>query len=87
VSELPAPRYMESMTTVYVHPDAQMTVPSTGDTSLEWVLRYGTTDRPVALAAASCLESYMYLVTECTKDEAWRRIKLMREAIRNTPST
>lgn len=27
------------------------------------------------------LESYLYLVTKCSKDEAWRRIKLLRAAL------
>lgn len=34
------------------------------------------------MLAAVALESYMYLVQECTKEEAWRRIKIMREALR-----
>lgn len=32
------------------------------------------------LAAGIC-ESYLYLIQECTKAEAWRRIKLMRAAL------
>lgn len=36
------------------------------------------TDR---MLACSVLESYLYLVTECNRDEAWRRIKLMRTAL------
>ena len=35
--------------------------------------------------AASVLEGYRYLITECTKEEAWRRIKLLRHAINTTP--
>lgn len=31
------------------------------------------------------LESYFYLVTECSKEEAWRRIKLLRSAILADP--
>ena len=27
------------------------------------------------------LQSYLYLVTECNKEEAWRRIKLLRAAL------
>lgn len=28
------------------------------------------------------LQSYLYLIEECTKEEAWRRIKVMRTALR-----
>lgn len=65
---------------------ASMTVPRN---DWLWQLRYtrpepdrGThcDDR---MLVCSSLESYLYLVTECTRDEAWRRIKIMREAIRN----
>jgi hypothetical protein len=34
------------------------------------------------MLVCSSLESYLYLVTECTKEEAWRRIKIVREAVR-----
>jgi hypothetical protein len=51
-----------------------------------WHLRYA--DEPERgtqcsdrLLAAGLLESYLYLVEECTKEEAWRRIKIMRKAI------
>lgn len=63
---------------------AHMTVPI-GDWC--WQLRYvnpepdrGTVcgDR---MLAASVMESYLYLIRECTRDEAWRRIKLMRRAL------
>jgi hypothetical protein len=27
------------------------------------------------------LQSYLYLVTECNKEEAWQRIKLLRAAL------
>jgi len=52
-----------------------------------WQLRYvrpepdrhgGCDDR---MLAAGVMESYMYLITECTKAEAWRRIKIMRSAM------
>lgn len=33
------------------------------------------------LLAAGMIESYLYLVQECTKEEAWRRIKIIRKAI------
>ena len=35
--------------------------------------------------AAGVLESYLHLITECTKEEAWRRIKLIRAAILADP--
>ena len=57
---------------------AQMTCP-TGE--LEWRLRYG--DKP-AFVAASVVDSFSYLVMNCTKEEGWRRIKLMREAIKES---
>ena len=33
------------------------------------------------MVAAGALESYRYLILECTKEEAWNRIKQMRSAI------
>jgi hypothetical protein len=33
------------------------------------------------MLAAGALESYLYLVMSCTKQEAWRRIKLLRAAM------
>lgn len=54
---------------------AQMTCPTD---ELEWRLRYG--DKP-SLVAASAIESFAYLVMSCSRDEAWRRIKIMREAM------
>lgn len=37
------------------------------------------------LLAASCFESYRALI-HCNKEEAWRRIKLMREVLDNEPT-
>ena len=34
------------------------------------------------MLAVSSLESYLYLIEECTKEEAWRRIKTLRGALR-----
>ena len=34
------------------------------------------------MLVVSSLQSYLYLVEECTKEEAWRRIKILREAMR-----
>jgi hypothetical protein len=62
---------------------AQMTCPRV---ALEWQMRYGNPDKH-RMVAASALDSYDYLVKHCTKDEAWRRIKLMRAAIRANPET
>lgn len=54
-----------------------------------WQLRYVRKEqtRPAHICddrmlAAGVIASYMYLVQECTKEEAWRRIKIMREAMR-----
>jgi len=53
-----------------------------------WQLRYQRPERDRGpticddrMIAAGVLESYLYLVEECTKDEAWRRIKAMRAAL------
>lgn len=53
-----------------------------------WQLRYnrkepdrGTLCDDRMLAASVC-ESFRYLIMECTKDEAWRRIKLLRASLR-----
>jgi hypothetical protein len=35
--------------------------------------------------AAGVLDSYLYLIEECTKEEAWRRIKILRHAMIVTP--
>lgn len=56
-----------------------MTVP----VGLEWHLRYGANPERLRYVAAAALESYSYLIMECTKEEAWRRIKMMRAAIKN----
>lgn len=37
------------------------------------------------MLAVGPLASFLYLIEECTKEEAWRRIKLMRAAIQSTP--
>ena len=58
---------------------AHMTVPTNDEC---WNARYA----PTALspfAAADHFDSYQYLVLECTKEEAWRRIKLMRAALKS----
>lgn len=54
---------------------AQMTCP-TGD--LEHRLRYG--DGPV-LVAAGVVESFRYLLLECSQKEAARRMKIMKAAM------
>lgn len=52
-----------------------------------WQLRYARPEPDRGnrcddrMLAASVIESYMYLVKECTKKEAWRRIKIMRTAL------
>jgi len=33
------------------------------------------------MLAAGLGESYLYLIEECTKEEAWRRIKILRAAL------
>jgi len=55
---------------------------------LGWRLRY---NKPVSyqdqLAAASILESYLYLVMDCTKKEAARRIKFLKASYRQKAKT
>ena len=63
---------------VAVAEDAQMSCP-TGE--LEWQMRYGDPVK-VRMLVAGVLDSYEYLVCHCSKEEAWRRIKIMREAVR-----
>ena len=55
---------------------AQMTCP-TGD--LEHLLRYS--HNPPNLVAAGAVESFRYLLLECTQKEALRRMKIMKEAM------
>lgn len=68
---------------------AQMSVPKL---NWLWSLRYGEdTSAPTEcddrMLAAGALESYRYLIMECTKEEAWLRIKQMRAAIREHDKT
>lgn len=80
------PRTLESdrVLTVYVHKDAQMDVPKN---DWLWQLRYqDEPDRCPTICndrmiAAGVGETLRYLVMECTKDEAWHRIKQMRKAV------
>ena len=60
---------------------AKMTVPL----ELEWHLRYGNPEA-VRFIAASVVASLSYLLLECTKEEAWRRIKLCRAEIAKMPT-
>jgi hypothetical protein len=52
-----------------------------------WKLRYQRTEPPRGtladdrMLAASVVDSFLYLIEECTRDEAWRRIKIMRAAL------
>jgi hypothetical protein len=50
------------------------------DANIEWALRY--TDAGHRMEAAEMLASYRFLVHSCSRDEGWRRIKLMREAVK-----
>lgn len=55
---------------------AQMSIPS-GD--LEWQLRYGSPEK-VRYVAASVIESYAYLIADCSQNEALRRLRIMKKA-------
>ena len=79
------PRVIETdrVLSVYVYPDAMMTVPRS-----EWMWQLNWLDEPDRgtkasdrQMAMSVCESYRYLVMECTKDEAWHYIQQMRRAI------
>ena len=61
---------------------AAMTVPAiqNEDGSLGWQLTYNEPSRANNMAAASAIESYAHLIDHCTREEAWRRIKLLRKA-------
>lgn len=66
---------------------ARMTVPFS---YWLWRLRYAQDATPEGICddrmlAASALGDYRYLILECSKEEAWRRIKLMRAAVAATP--
>lgn len=57
-----------------------------------WRLRYAKDTTPPTICddrmlAAGVLESYRCLVMECSKDEAWRRIKAIRNAVSIYPET
>lgn len=65
---------------VRVGPESSMTAPQP---DLEWLARYGSEENVVGrrMVMAEAIASYRYLVESCTKDEAWRRLKLIREAM------
>jgi hypothetical protein len=73
-------KYTPEFLTVTVGPQSIMTAPLP---DLDWALRYGRPE-DVRMVAASAIESYLYLVTMCSKEEAWRRIKLIREAMKES---
>lgn len=62
---------------------AQMSLPLGG---LQWQLRYGDAEG-VSLTAASVVDSFEYLIMHCNKEEAWRRLKLMRAAMKEVEAT
>ena len=68
---------------VPVGDDAFMTIPQA---DWCWSLRYTRPEpnhgRDVddRMLSSEVMESFLYLITDCTKEEAWRRIKLMRAA-------
>lgn len=76
-------RVGERIIAVDVGDGAMMTVPTR---YWCWWLRYGKDKTTPGIAddrmlAASVCDSYRYLIMECTNEDAWQRIKLMREAI------
>jgi hypothetical protein len=69
----------------YVADDAVMTLPRH---DWLWQLNHVRPEPPRGtqcddrMLSVGVMESYLYLVEECTKEEAWRRIKILREAMR-----
>ncbi len=61
---------------------ASMTIPiiQNEQRSIGWKLTWNEPCKANNTAAASIIESYNYLIDHCTKEEAWRRIKLLRKA-------
>lgn len=63
---------------------AQMLIPCP---AWDWELRYKRKEPDRGgmcddrMLAAGVNESYLYLIEECTKEESWRRIKIMRAAL------
>lgn len=82
MADVPRTSDTDRVLTVYVHPDATMTVPKS---EWMWALRYldepEQTSASDRMMAAGVCESYRYLITSCDKDEAWHRIQQMRRAI------
>lgn len=71
----------DRLAVVYVHDDAQMAVPVPG-WQYDLIWKRPEPDRGTKcddrMLAASLIDSYLYLVCHCTKEEAWRRIKIIR---------
>lgn len=85
-SETPRTTVSERVLNVYMFNDeVLMTVPR-----LDWMwqLRYASEPARSAsicddrMLAASICEDYRYLIMECTKEEAWTRLKLLRAAVK-----
>jgi hypothetical protein len=47
----------------------------------DWILRLRSVEDSDRLAAVAIVESYLELILECTKDEASRRIEIIRSAL------
>lgn len=78
------PIFTDRVAYIDVGGGAQMSVPLP---DWNWELRFRRAE-PVRdgvcddrMLAASINESYLYLIQECTKAEAWRRIKIIRAAL------
>lgn len=73
---------------VHVGDDAYMSVPLSG---WLWQMAHSKEpERPINICSdrqlvVGVLESYLYLIQNCTRDEAWRRIKILRTALANMP--
>jgi hypothetical protein len=84
-SETPKTLVGDRTLDVFVRDGAMMTVPRQ---EWCWQLRYNKLEpeRPPTICndrmiAAGVMESFLYLVLECTREEAWHRIKQMRRSI------
>ncbi len=80
------PHFCNDMTReVHVGDGAYMSIVNPWhDSGVEWQLRYGAADT-VRYSAASLISSYDYLLSsEITMAEATRRLRIMRQARRDT---
>jgi len=75
---------VEGTAVVHVAPNAAMSIP---EGELRWKVRYGNVTK-VRYVAASCLDSYAYLIgADISTKEAIRRLRLLRAAANHRSTT